>query len=469
MVFSSISFLFYFLPIVIISYYIAPKKSRNFILLVASLYFYFAGEQLMIWAMLFSSMLDYICSLLVERYRSHRIIPKISLLASVTVNLGLLGYFKYSDFFIKNVNGLFGASIPLLGIALPIGISFYTFQTMSYTIDVYMGNTNAQKNPLTFATYVTLFPQLIAGPIVRYTTVEEELRTRKHTIADFSYGIRRFIIGLAKKVLIANTLATLGKTILYSSERTVMFHWLYAIAFMLQVYFDFSGYSDMAIGLGRMFGFKFLENFNYPYTAVSVTDFWRRWHISLSTWFRDYIYIPLGGNRVSKVKWIRNVFIVWFLTGFWHGAEWNFIVWGVFFFFFLLLDKFALNKLFSQVPRIILRLVTLFTILIGFVLFNANNMTEAFFNLTGLFGFSPAGPLSFWGAESLYYLKSYLFLFIVAGVASTPLAASFVNKLKVKFSKAVNILEPIYLMFLLLWVTGCLVDGSFNPFLYFRF
>ena len=477
MIFSKLEFLYYFLPIVLILYYAVPtrlKNLRNLILLLSSLFFYFYGEQTLIWAMLLSSVIDYLCSLAIERSRKHKFkhLTKVFLLISLTTNLSLLAYFKYSDFFIENFNALLGTSIPLLKMALPIGISLYTFQTMSYTIDVYMGNTAAQKNPLTFTTYVSLFPQLVAGPIVRYSDVEAELNHRKHSFEDFSYGVRRFIIGLSKKVLIANNFEALGQTISYSDEQTVLFSWMYAIAFMLQIYFDFSGYSDMAIGLGRIFGFKFPENFNYPYTAKSITDFWRRWHISLSSWFRDYVYIPLGGNRVSTFKWVRNIFIVWFLTGFWHGAEWNFILWGLFFAVFLLFEKFLLTKIFSRIPSIFPRIYTLLVVLFGFVLFNANNLSEVITNTLSMLGFSET-PISLLGSETLYYLKSYWFLFLISFISATPLAANTIKKIchsgNCKGTKIINILEPAFLLIMLLWSTGSLVDGSFNPFLYFRF
>ena len=319
-------------------YFIVPKKLKNLVLLIASLFFYFVGEPIYSLLMIGSSLSGYIHGLLIEKARGTKY-AKIPLISSVVVSIGLLGFFKYSNFFIKNINSLFKTNIGLLSIALPIGISFYTFQILSYTIDVYRGEAKVQKNPIAFATYVSLFPQLIAGPIVRYSTVQDELDNRKHSFSDIAYGVGRFAIGLGKKIIISNTLAEFGNILNGLSERTVLSYWIYAITFTLQIYFDFSGYSDMAIGLGRVFGFHFLENFNYPYISKSITEFWRRWHMSLGTWFRDYVYIPLGGNRVPKWRWLLNTMIVWMLTGFWHGAEWNFIIWGLYFGVILLLKN----------------------------------------------------------------------------------------------------------------------------------
>lgn len=469
MVFSSISFLYYFLPIVIVLYFILPFKMKNILLFVSSLFFYFCGEQLLVSIMIISALTDYTASRVIEANRDKKLVPKLALIVSLVINLGLLCYFKYADFFISNLNGLLHTDIPLLNIALPIGISFYTFQTMSYTIDVYLGHVTATKSICDFGTYVTLFPQLIAGPIVRYSTIAEELKERTHSFENFAYGTRRFILGLAKKVVLANTFAVLGKTFLYTDDKSVLFYWLFAIAFFFQIYFDFSGYSDMAIGLGRMFGFHFLENFNYPYIATSITDFWRRWHMSLSTWFRDYVYIPLGGNRVSRGKWIRNIILVWFLTGFWHGASWNFILWGLYYAVLLVLEKLFLNKVLAKLPRFLCVLYSVFFVLIGFVIFNANTFTECWNNLYYMFG---GGNLPLANEVSLYYLKSYRIVFIISIIAATPLTKNIILNLRVKkaiYDKTCSILEPFVLLLLLLLVTGFLVDGSFNPFLYFRF
>jgi len=360
MVFSSLPFLYIFLPLVLLVYYVAPKRHRNMVLLLFSLGFYFFGEQLYTMLLLISSVSDFIFSLLIEKNRDKPKRAKALMIAAVAVSLAMLGFFKYIDFFIGTFNGIAGTAIPLTGVALPIGISFFTFQTMSYTIDVYRGNVRAQANFTTFATFVCLFPQLVAGPIVRYSEIEVELDGRKERVSDIASGIRRFCIGLAKKVLIADTLGYLTEIFRGSSESSVLFYWLYALAFTGQLYFDFSGYSDMAIGLGRMFGFKFPENFNYPYVSRSITEFWRRWHMTLGRWFRDYVYIPMGGNKVSKFKWVINIAVVWALTGFWHGADWNFILWGIMMAVFLLAEKFFLSKWLERAWRPISHIYTMF-------------------------------------------------------------------------------------------------------------
>lgn len=399
------------------------------------------------------------------RNQRHAQIPMIS---SVIVSIGMLVYFKYTDFFIGNINSVFSAEISSLNLALPIGISFYTFQILSYTIDVYSGKAKVQKNILNFAAYVALFPQLIAGPIVRYTTVEEELNQRTHSFENSAYGITRFIVGLSKKVLLANTLGEIVKIFANSNDKTLLFYWMSAIAFTLQIYFDFSGYSDMAIGLGRIFGFHFLENFNYPYISKTITEFWRRWHMSLGTWFRDYVYIPMGGNRVNKIKWIRNIIVVWFLTGFWHGAQWNFIIWGLYFAVFLALEKHFLKAILDRLPSFVGHLYVIFFIIISFVIFNGDGMGEVTENLRGMFGLQNV-PL--WNAVTIYYLKSYGLIFIIAAIAATPLATSIVKRLisHEVVRGIIDILQPVMVVLLLLVITGYLVDGSFNPFLYFRF
>jgi len=467
MLFSSIPFLYYFLPIVLAVYFLVPGKCKNLVLLIASLFFYFYGEPVYVLLMIGSSLSAYIHGLLIHRFRG-RILAKIFLWSSVITSLGLLGFFKYSDFFLENLNALTGSDAKLLGLALPIGISFYTFQTLSYTVDVYRGNAAVQKSFIHLATYVALFPQLIAGPIVRYTTVEEDLSGRTHSLENFSAGISRFLIGLGKKVLIANQLGELCDVFRSSSEKSVLFFWLYAIAFSLHIYFDFSGYSDMAIGLGKVFGFRFLENFNYPFISKSISEFWRRWHISLGSWFRDYVYIPLGGNRVSKGKWFRNILVVWLLTGLWHGAAWNFIIWGLFFALFLLLEKFFLGKWLQKAPGILTHLYVLFLVMISFVIFNASNMHQAFQDIGGLFGF---GGFPLVSREALYQLRSFMPVFLFAAVGATPLPKQLIANIKTTPTgrKVINLLEPFFLILLLLAVTAYLVDGSFNPFLYFRF
>ena len=467
MLFSSIPFLYYFLPFVLAVYFLVPFRFKNLVLLVASLFFYFYGEPVYVLLMLFSCLSSFIHGILIDKYRGTRW-AKVWLVSSVTSSMLLLGFFKYSDFFLQNINSLFGAGIPLLGIALPIGISFFTFQTLSYTIDVYRGNAKVQKSFVRLATYVALFPQLIAGPIVRYTTVEEDLAERTHSVNKFGEGVTRFTIGLAKKVLIANVLYEFIETFRASDDKSVVFYWMYGIAFSLHIYFDFSGYSDMAIGLGKIFGFRFLENFDYPYISRSVSEFWRRWHMSLGSWFRDYVYIPLGGNRVSTMRWIFNTLVVWLFTGFWHGAAWTFIVWGLYFAAFLLLEKFFLKKFFEKLPRIFSHIYVLIVVIISFVVFNAVNFTEAFSDIRGMFG---GLDIPFWGQETAYYLSSYGLLFAVALFGATPCMKNTVLKLKEKkgFGLAIDILEPITVVVLLTVITACFVNGSFNPFLYFRF
>lgn len=467
MLFSSISFLFYFLPVVLALYFLSPWKMKNNVLLFASLFFYFYGEPMYCVLMILSIISGYLHGLWINRARGSRY-AKIPVISSIIISIGLLVFFKYTDFFIENVNSVLNTDISPLNIALPIGISFYTFQILSYIIDVYRGDAKVQRNILSFATYVSLFPQLIAGPIVRYTTVEEELNARTHSVSDTAYGINRFIIGLSKKVLIANTLGELGEIFNNTGEKTVLFYWVSAIAFMLQIYYDFSAYSDMAIGLGRIFGFHFLENFNYPFISKSIAEFWRRWHMSLGTWFRDYVYIPMGGSRVNTVKWIRNIILVWFLTGFWHGAQWNFIIWGLYFALFLFIEKHIFKKVLERIPAAVSNLYTLFFIAVSFVIFNGNGLGESLENLKGMFGLLNV-PIS--NAEAVYYLKSYAVVFIIAAIGATPLISDFVKRVVAnkRYERLINVIEPIVHIMLLLLTTGYLVDGSFNPFLYFRF
>ena len=460
MVFSSITFLFYFLPIVLALYYLVPNKFKNLILLISSFIFYFYGEPKYVLLMAFSIISTYICGILVDKYRGTKT-AKLFLILEIIISIGLLIYFKYADFIIKNINLWLSQKIDLINVLLPIGISFYTFQMISYVVDIYRGEVKVQKNILKLATYVSLFPQLIAGPIVRYSTIEKQLENREYSINKFSLGVRRFVIGLGKKVLIANVIGTLVNTFFISEDKSILFYWLYAIGIMLQIYFDFSGYSDMAIGLGKMFGFDFLENFNYPYIATSITDFWRRWHISLSSWFRDYVYIPLGGNRVSKIKWIRNIMVVWILTGLWHGAEWNFIIWGIYFGILLIIEKLFLLKKTEKIPKFLKVIYTLFFVMVSFIIFNGNEIIE---NIKGLFGI---GNISVISKESIYYLKSYFIVILIGIIGATPIMKNIVKKEKIK--KFTNILEPIYLFSILLLSTSYIIDGSFNPFLYFRF
>lgn len=466
MLFSSLTFLYCFLPIVLIVYFAVPKRMKNLVLLLASLVFYFYGEQAYTVLLLFASLSAYVHGLLIERFRN-RPLSKVFLISSIVLGLGILVYFKYTDFFLSNINALFQTEIPLLKVVMPIGISFFTFQTISYTIDVYRGDAKVQKNFLHLATYVALFPQLVAGPIVRYSTIEEELNHRTHSLSEAAEGATRFVIGLAKKVLIANQLGELVRVFRASSEPSVLFYWMYAIAFSLQIYFDFSGYSDMAIGLGRIFGFHFLENFRYPFLSSSVTEFWRRWHISLGSWFRDYLYIPLGGNRVSVPRHLLNILIVWMATGFWHGASWNFILWGVYFAIFLVAEK-LLKRWFERIPKVIRHGYLLLVVVVSFVLFEAGSLAQCGKDLAAMFG---AGGLPFVTQETLYYLGSFAVLFFVAIVGATPLLKEAVERLKrnEKTRKVISVLTPVVLVALLLLVTAYLVDGGFNPFLYFRF
>ena len=466
MLFSSIPFLYYFLPSVLILYFIAPQKLKNTVLMISSLVFYGWGEPKYVVLMIASIVIGYISGILIEAF-SEKKLSKLFLGLSVVVDLGFLAYFKYADFFIENFNAAMGLSLPLLRIALPIGISFYTFQILSYTIDVYRKDVGAQKNIINLAAYITMFPQLIAGPIVRYSDIAKQLEDRTHSFENFSKGMRRFVLGLGKKILIANTLGELCDIFKASDDKSILFYWLYAVAFGLHVYFDFSGYSDMAIGLGRIFGFRFIENFNYPYISKSATEFWRRWHMSLGTWFRDYVYIPLGGNRVSKPKWFFNIFVVWFLTGFWHGAAWNFIVWGLFFAVLLIIEKLVLLKYLDK-SRVLSRVYTLVAVGISFVIFNAEDMKEAVSYIGGMFG---AGGIPVVSTEFFYYLKNFAVAIVIGIIGATPVVKKTVKKIfeNEKISKYIWVLEPVGLVVLLVVMTAYLVDGSFNPFLYFRF
>ncbi|MSS08046.1 MBOAT family protein [Clostridium sp. WB02_MRS01] len=467
MVFSSITFLYYFLPLVIGLYFVCPKKLKNGVLLFSSLIFYGWGELKYIIFMVLSIVVNYILGLLIERH-SGSAWGKRWLIVSVVFSLGMLGYFKYVDFFIENVNSLTGLSVPLLKVVLPIGISFYTFQILSYTIDVYRKSTKAQKNLLSLATYVAFFPQLIAGPIVRYTDIAKALDSREHSLMKIRIGIRRFLFGISKKVLIANSLGELCKIFADSQERNVLFYWLYAVAFTLQIYFDFSGYSDMAIGLGKVFGFDFQENFNYPFISQSITEFWRRWHMSLGTWFRDYLYIPLGGNRVGKMRWLFNIFLVWMLTGLWHGAAWNFVIWGMLFAVLLMIEKLWLGSFLKKMPKSISHLYVMLLVIISFVIFDAPDLSTSAERIRSMFGMS---GLPFTGVQSVYYLRSYLIIFVLAIIGSTDLPKRIIGRIrKTPFgSIALTGAEPVVCVVLLLLTTAYLIDASFNPFLYFRF
>jgi alginate O-acetyltransferase complex protein AlgI len=470
MLFSSLIFLFVFLPSVLVLYYICPKKLKNFVLLVFSLGFYGYGEPKSLVVMLFSILLNYVLGLLVDRYRSSKTKSYVILTLTAIGNLSVIGYYKYTDFFIENFNVVLGLSIPLMHIIMPIGISFFTFQGMSYVIDVYREHGKAQKNPLNVALYISLFPQLIAGPIVRYETVAEQIDERHVDIYKFSSGIERFILGLSKKVLVANSMGLIVDHVFaiqtsQTSQMSVLLSWIGILAYTAQIYFDFSGYSDMAIGLGRMFGFEFLENFNYPYISKSITEFWRRWHISLSTWFRDYIYITLGGNRVSQGKLIRNILVVWLLTGFWHGAAWNFIAWGLYFGLLLMLEKFVIGKHIQKLWRPLQHLYAMLFIVLGWVLFRSESLGYAWNYFISMFGLA-GQPLI--GNQALYYIIEYKLEFIIAIVASMPIYPMLKSKLKNN-----RLLLSYIKYFVLIGLFGLcimyLVNSTFNPFIYFRF
>ena len=473
MIFSSLLFLFRFLPAVLVLYYLAPRPLRNLVLLLCSLVFYAWGEPVYIILMIVSILVSYTGGILVDRFKTQgkRRAARAALLGSSVVSLSLLGFFKYADFLIGTVDSLTGAGINLLKIALPIGISFYTFQTMSYTIDVYRGEAKVQKNLISFGAYVTMFPQLIAGPIVQYKTIDRQLRTRKETAGQFAYGIHRFMIGLGKKVILANNAGALWDTV-SSMEHTqipVVRSWIGLAAYTFQLYFDFSAYSDMAIGLGHMFGFRFLENFNYPYISKSITEFWRRWHISLSTWFRDYVYIPLGGNRVGVWKHIRNILVVWMLTGIWHGASWNFVLWGLYYGILLLIEKFVLGKYLKKLPGVFQHIYCMFFVMLGWNLFVFDDMSAGISFARALFGTYGAG---FCSRETLYLLYNNAVLMVLLILGSTQLPARAGNWICAKLrgkETILTIVKNVFYVGIFLLSVAWLVDASYNPFLYFRF
>ena len=466
MLFSSIPFLYYFLPVVLIAYYLVPGSVKNMVLLLASLVFYGWGEPVYVFLMIGTIGLGYVFGILIEKFRDTPW-AKVCMIGSVAISLGLLGYFKYANFFLTNFSAATGISLPLLKVALPIGISFYTFQLVSYIIDVYWGKVAAQKNLISLATYITMFPQLIAGPIVRYSDVEKQLKHRDINVEKIAYGIRRFALGLGKKILIANVMGEFCAAFKAVDEKSIVFYWCYAIAVSLQIYFDFSGYSDMAIGLGSMLGFQFIENFNYPFISKSATEFWRRWHMSLGTWFRDYVYIPLGGSRCSRSRHLLNVFIVWMLTGFWHGAEWTFIVWGLYFGILLIIEKTFLLKWLEK-TKVLSHIYILILVLFSFVLFDSAGLGDALAVIGSMLG---VGGIPFMTEVTGYYVGSYLVMFVIAIVGATPLPKMLVSKAVERpgIQKVTAVLEPVVMMVILVVATGYLVDGSFNPFLYFRF
>lgn len=458
MIFSSITFLYYFLPITIVLYFLTPQRHRNVTLLLVSLFFYGWSEPRIVFYMLLTITVNYVLGLLIEQKPQQK---KLWLTMSVVFCLGSLGYFKYADFFIESFNQATGLSLKLLNVALPVGISFYTFQVLSYVIDVYRGDVMPQKSWLRLATYISMFPQLIAGPIVRYHDVALQLESRSYSVDGIAEGGRRFVYGLAKKVLLANVLGELCADFRMVQENSVAFCWLYAAAFTLQIYYDFSGYSDMAIGLGRILGFDFMENFRYPLTAKSITEFWRRWHISLGSWFRDYVYIPLGGSRVKPFRAYCNILIVWMLTGLWHGAAWNFVLWGLYFALLLLIEKRFLLACLAD-KAVFSHIYVIFAVTISFVLFNGETLSQAAGDLAGMFGLA---GLPLMTEETLYYLSGYGLILMAALIGATPAVAMAAQKLKGRAGWA----EPLLLVCLLILITACLVDGSFNPFLYFRF
>jgi alginate O-acetyltransferase complex protein AlgI len=464
MVFSSILFLFIYLPVVLAVYYLVPVKWRNVWLFIVNMVFYGWGEPVYILLMLLCISVNYCSGLLIEKYRADDKKARFVLALSAIVSLSFLLFFKYYNLITGTLSMLPGISIPSLDITLPIGISFYTFQTMSYPIDVYRGDADVQKNFISFGTFVALFPQLIAGPILRYKDVADQLDFRAGSAEQFASGVRRFVIGLGKKVLIANNIGLLWDVYAAkgASELTCLGAWLGILAFSFQIYFDFSGYSDMAVGLGRMIGFEFMENFNYPYISKSVTEFWRRWHISLSTWFRDYVYIPLGGNRRGLRRQFLNILIVWALTGIWHGANWTFLLWGLYYALFLMLEKAFLLKWLEKTPAFG-HFYTVLIAICGWVLFQLDSVKEAFVYYRAMFGMGEAG---FAAGGDLYYLGSYALMLVIAGVACTPLGRNAYAKLSVK---ARSIAAPVLVMLVLILSTAYLVDATYNPFLYFRF
>ena len=463
MVFSSISFLYYFLPICILGYFLTPTKFRNKILLIFSLFFYFYGESKYIIVLIFSCIFNYYSGNFILKYLRKK---KLILIANLIINFGCLFYFKYFNFFITNINNLLNTELPILQIIMPIGISFFTFQAASYVIDIYKGKVKPAKNVFDFATYLTLFPQLIAGPIVRYETVAEEMENRTTNVQMISAGLKKFIIGLGKKVLIANLLGAFATSLEALTAPTVLSFWLKALAYTFQIYYDFSGYSDMAIGIGLVFGFHFLENFNYPLIAKSITDFWRRWHISLSSWFKDYVYIPLGGNRLGIKKQIRNILIVWLITGFWHGASWNFVIWGLYFAILLILEKFIWQK-FLDKHKVFAHISTFILILFSFIIFQTESLNDIFLTFQNMFNFD----LPFTNVETNFYLSNYVVILILAFVGMGPWLKKLYSKIaNSKIGKKVLVVvEPIALMALLLVITSFIIDDSYNPFLYFRF
>lgn len=465
MVFSSILFIFIYLPVVLAVYHIAPSKWRNLWLFIVNLVFYGWGEPKYIALMTVSITINYASGMLIEKHRVNDKKARRILVASTVITLSLLVFFKYFDLLAETISRIPGISISALGLPLPIGISFYTFQTMSYPIDVYRGDATVQRNYISFGTFVALFPQLIAGPIVRYKDIARQLEHRSNSVEQFASGVSRFLVGLGKKVFIANNIGMLWDVYAAAGpgELTFLGSWLGIIAFSFQIYFDFSGYSDMAIGLGRMLGFEFLENFNYPYISKSVTEFWRRWHMSLGSWFRDYVYIPLGGNRMGTGRQVLNILIVWALTGFWHGADWTFLLWGLYYAVFLIIEKLFLLEALKRIPAFFRRVYSFLVAVFGWVLFQLDTLSEVAVYYKAMLGLGGAGLLN---GGDLYYLRNYAVIIIISAVACTPLGTRFFKKLP---ERARAVIAPVLAVLVLIFSTAYLVDATYNPFLYFRF
>lgn len=468
MVFSSLTFLFYFLPTMILIYFIVPNSLKNLVMIIASLVFYAWGEVRFVPIMVLLSVVDFVCAKLMEKNRDNEKKRRIYMLIAICSNTGVLIFFKYTNFIMSNLFGLFGMESPFLQIILPIGVSFNSFQSISYAIDVYRGTTSCEKKYYNYLAYTTLFPQIIAGPIVRYVTVENDLDDHKLTLNSFSIGMRRFILGLGKKVLIANNVGLIWSRISEGTagEVSVLLYWIGIIAYTFQIYFDFSGYSDMAIGLARIFGLNFDENFNYPYIARSITEFWRRWHITLGLWFRDYVYIPLGGNRCSKLKHLRNLLIVWALTGFWHGASWNFIIWGLYFAVILIAEKYFLLKLLDKLPGLLRHIYTLLLVIIGWVIFYFENLSTVTHYLEGMFGLN---NMPLYNNQALYYLLNYGIIFALAAYFSTPHFKKVLDSTENAIKGHVFAFATFAYVFVFFGSVAYIVDSTYNPFLYFRF
>lgn len=470
MIFSSIFFLFVFLPITLFLYYVVPWKGKNLVLLLCSLVFYAWGEPVYVLLMLFSILFNYLSGIEIDYYRTQNNPERLKrcFWFTVIVNLGILGFFKYYGFLIGNLNAVLPFDIPYRELALPVGISFYTFQTLSYIIDVYKGVVPVQKNFISFGAYVTMFPQLIAGPIVRYTDVDAQLSRRSLTLYKFGQGVSWFLRGLGKKVLLANNIGMTYDAIaaMLPGERSVLTAWIGCIAYAMQIYFDFGGYSDMAVGLGKMFGFEFVRNFDYPYISKSITEFWRRWHISLGTWFREYVYIPLGGNRVSKGKHIRNILVVWLLTGFWHGAAWNFMLWGVYYGLLLLVEKFFLAPKLSRLPGVVQQIYSFILVLLGWVLFFSPTLGAAFSYIGNMFGIGGHGLID---STGLYYFTGSFLLLAICFLCSTPWPWKKFKRFSLKSGSAPSVTATVVYTAIFIFSIAYLVNATYNPFLYFRF